>query len=49
MISLVVPLVIAFAVNPRIVVTSRDNQIEKWLKLRTKPRRTVLTLPRFYF
>lgn len=31
MISHVVLLVIAFAVNPRIAVTSRDNQIEKRL------------------
>lgn len=37
MIFHVVPLVIAFAVNPRIAVTSRDNQIEKRLKSQTYP------------
>ena len=37
MIFHVVLLVIAFAVNPRIAVTSRDNQIEKRLKSRTNP------------
>ena len=36
MIFHVVPFVIAFAVNPRITVTSRDNQIEKRIKSRTK-------------
>ena len=36
MICHVVPFVIAFAVNPRIAVTSRDNQIKKHLKARTK-------------
>ena len=37
MIFHVVPLVIAFAVNPRIAVTSRDNQIEKRPKSQTNP------------
>ena len=36
MIFHVVPFVIAFAVNPRIAVTSRDNQNKKRLKPRTK-------------
>ena len=36
MIFHVAPFVIAFAVNPRIAVTSRDDQIQKHLKPRTK-------------
>ena len=36
MIFHVVPFVITFAVNPRIAVTSRDDQIEKRLRPRTK-------------
>lgn len=37
MIFHVVPFVIAFAVYPRIAVTSRDNQNEKRLKPQTNP------------